>query len=501
VRLVLAAAPALLVVSACPSLDPFTCQGDDQCTLAADGVCHEDEGACSYPDDTCPSSHRWSQTAGALAGTCVDEEPATTGIASTSSGAASSSDAASSSGSLPAECGNGAVEGDEECDDGDAPGCNACTADCHLAGQLRWSATLDGMGFTDFFDSAVVDPSGDVIVVGRAGSGPDDEDQDRFVARYDAAGELRWTMHESTPGRDDLNCVVLGPGGEVIAGGLRTTGGVEEIWVGRYDEGVVEDLLAYGDFELLATMGNTCMLTPDGRLVVGGTIDGGGAGFERWDRLVLDDALGAAPEPFVIGGPVALSEARDLVYSLASRPDGAVLAAGNVTRTAKAAADRWIASFDAEGTWLGELVEGGAGQGVEEVLGLAVDGDVVYAVGSKVFNAGGTERTWVAALAYDGLSIDWDVELPLDPPAVVVDVALDAQGNLVVAANLKDIGTRLVMLDPTAEGECQWMVEAPGGAGRVGTVVVGPDGGLVIAGADTPDDTDATDALVASLSP
>jgi len=506
VRLVLATAPGLLVVSACPSLDPFACQGDDQCTLAAEGVCHEDQGACSYPDDTCPTGHRWSQTAGALAGTCVDEEPATTGVASTSSGAASSSDAASSSGSLPAECGNGVIEGDEECDDGNDTTCDACAPDCHLAGQLRWSVTRDGMGFTDFFDSVVVDPSGDVIAVGRAGSGPAEADQDRFVVRYDPNGEERWFVLEPHDGRDDLNCVVLSPRGEIIAAGLQspTTPRGEQLWVGRYDDGVVDELLLYEAPGSLATMGNACLFTSDGRLVVGGTIDDDGpvTGFERWDRFVLDDALGAAPQPFVIGGPGSLEGSnRDLVYALAARPDGAVLAAGNVTRNVASAADRWIASFDATNTWLGEFVEGGAGEGEEEVLGLAIDGDVVYAVGSKVFNAGGLERTWVAALAYDGLALDWDVQLPIDPPAVVVDVALDAQGNLVVAANLKDIGTRLALLDPTTEGACQWMVEAPGGAGRLGTVVVGPDGGLVVVGADTPDDTDATDALVAILSP
>lgn len=506
-RLVLVLAPGPLVASACPSLDPFACLGDEQCTLMADGVCHSDNGACSYPDGECDSGHRWSQTAGALAGTCVEGEAATTTSTSaptSSSDAASSADASSTSGPI-AECGNGVVEGDEECDRPDAKTCDDCTSDCRLAGQLRWSATHDGgMGYDDFFDSVLIDPTGDVIAVGRAGSGPAADAQDRLIVRYDAEGQVRWVMEETSAGRDDLNCVLLGPRGEIIAGGVRqSAAGIEELWVGRYDEGVVETLLAYAEYEPLATVGNDCVFTSDGRLVVGGLIDGGGEAFEKWDRLVLDDALGPAPQPFVIRGTAPEPEARDILYALAVGPDDNVLAAGNITR-ALTGPDRWIASFDAAGMQLDEYIEAGAGMGPEEVFGLVVDGDMVFAAGSNLFNSGGTERTWVAGLSYDGLTVDWDVQLPLDPPVVVTDITLDADGDLLVVANRKGIGGALAKLD-RAGGECQWLVLDPGGARKLGEVVVAPDGGLVIVGGDVPEDPPREeapgDALVASLLP
>jgi cysteine-rich repeat protein len=482
VRLVLAAAPALLVVSACPSLDPFTCQGDDQCTLAADGVCHEDEGACSYPDDTCPSGRRWSQTAGALADQCVEE--------------------------APAECGNGVVEGDEECDDGNAHDCNACTADCHLAGQLRWSVTYDGMGWADFFDSAVVDSSGDVIVVGRTSSGTEEADKDRVVVRYTAEGELRWATTEPRDGRDDLNCVVLTPEGEILAAGMRISDAdEEELWVGRYDDGLVEDRLTYGTLQPLPTQAQGCVLTTDGRLVVVGMIEGEGAGFEKWDRLVLRDALGAAPEAVAIADDIAMPGTRDIAYDVVAAPDAGFLVGGNVTRDLDLASERWLVRFDAAGLAGPDYVDGGPGQGQEEVLGVVFRDGKVFAAGTKVINEGNTEQTWIARLGYEDLALEWEVDLGLPPAALVTGMTLDAAGNPLVVvdiegdeATLDDDGTVLAALD-AATGECLWLVEDPGDLGRAGGIAVAPDGSVIVVGADASTDEPATNALVASLSP
>lgn len=480
-RLVLATAPALLAVSACPSLDPFTCLDDDQCTLMDEGVCHEDRGACSYPDDECASGRRWSRTAGTLASECVEVEPA--------------------------ECGNGVVEGDEECDDGRAPGCNACTSDCHLAGQLRWSATYDRAGWADFFDSAVVDESGDVIVVGRTSTGPEETDKDRLVVRYTPDGEARWAMAEPRSGRDDLNCVVLTSDGEILAAGVRLSDeGKEELWVGRYDDGLVEDRLAYGAIQSLPTQAQGCVLTTDGRLVVVGMIQGEGTGFEKWDRLVLHDALGATPQALTIEGD-GMPGTRDIAYEVSTTPDGGIVVGGNVTLDLEHASERWLARFDAAGLQGPDYVDGGPGQGQEEVLGVAFRDGTVLAAGTKVFNDGNTEQTWIARFALDDLALEWETDLGLPPAAIVTGMALDASGNPLVAIDIEgdettyeDDATALAALD-AATGECLWLVENPGDLARAGGITVAPDGSVVVVGADAPSDTPATDALVASLWP
>jgi len=504
VRLVLATAPGLLVASACPSLDPFACQGDDQCTLAADGVCHEDHGACSYPDETCPSGHRWSQTASGLAGTCVDADATTGGSAS------SSSTPESSTGPVPlAECGNGVIEGDEECDDPDVLGCTACTPECRLAGQLRWTTVYDGSGFADFFDSVVVDASGDVIVVGRTSVGPLDADKNRVVARYDSAGEPLWAMTEDRIGIDDLNCVVLSPSGEVLVAGVRQSDmDTDELWVGRYDDGLIEDLLAYSALEPLPTQAQGCTFTTDERLVVVGMIEGTGTGDERWDRLVLYDALGDDPHALTIEGGPVMAGARDKAFEVAAAPDGGFVVGGNVTPLASTkASERWIGRFDATGTHVVEYVDGGPGYGHEEVLGVAFHDGKILAAGTTVINEGNTEQTWIARFGYEDLSLEWEVDLGLPPAALVTGMTLDADGTPLVVvvvqgdeSTLEDDATALAALD-AATGECLWLVENPGGLGRTGGLAMAPDGSVVVVGADAPTDQPATNALVASLWP
>lgn len=484
----LAIASGLLLGAGCPSLDPFACQGDDQCTLAADGVCHLDRGACSYPDDACESGRRYSETAGALARTCVEEEPAES----------------SSSGEPPLPvCGNAVIEGDEECDEGEDVPCDACLPDCRLAAVVRWSATHDEHGSGDFFDSAAVDPgSGDVVAVGRTFPGPVGEsaDKDRLVVRYDAEGSRRWAVAAPRPGRDDLNCVVFGPSGELIAAGVRISDDDrEELWVGRYDESGATELLAYGELEMQATHGDDCVFTTDGRLVVSGRIDGPDmvTTFEKWDRLVLDDALGTPTRLMVQDIEPPLDGTRDIAYRAAAGPGGSVLVGGNITINTRDASERWLAHFDASGLFLDDYVDGGPGMGQEEIFGLAVSDGVVFAAGSEVFGDGGTEQAWVARFTLEGLQRGWQSNLGLEPPATASDIALDANGDLLVVAELEGVGTALTKLDP--EGSCEWLVSDPGGAMRLSGITMAPDGSAILTGATTLEDEAGTDALVVSL--
>ncbi len=115
----------------------FACAGDDQCTLAADGVC-QPGGACSYPDPSCPSGQRYSEHAGSLGGRCVDEAGTSTSASTgpepsstSSSGPVDSSDDGVVDPCLDIDCGPFGV-----CEhDGVTPTC-ACE-DGYVADALR----------------------------------------------------------------------------------------------------------------------------------------------------------------------------------------------------------------------------------------------------------------------------------------------------------------------------------------------------------------------------
>lgn len=56
----------------CAATESFVCDADVQCvTDVAAGRC-EPEGVCSFPDEACPSGHRYGLLAGELSGKCVE---------------------------------------------------------------------------------------------------------------------------------------------------------------------------------------------------------------------------------------------------------------------------------------------------------------------------------------------------------------------------------------------------------------------------------------------
>ncbi len=132
----------LLTFSACSS-EVFECVGDSQC--GDSGVC-EPNGYCSFPSPDCPSGRKYGQlSSSGVAGQCVVSQ---TGTTSGTEGSTNADDSTSTNGSTstsgatntgmadegPAKpmCGDGVVEGDEECDQGDANGVGFCTDQCAI---------------------------------------------------------------------------------------------------------------------------------------------------------------------------------------------------------------------------------------------------------------------------------------------------------------------------------------------------------------------------------
>ena len=83
----------ITIGTGCPGTSYFACEEDSECSSLAGGQC-EASGACSFPDEDCPSGRRYGNEGPPhLAGECVDPADAqgtttatTTGAMSTSSG-------------------------------------------------------------------------------------------------------------------------------------------------------------------------------------------------------------------------------------------------------------------------------------------------------------------------------------------------------------------------------------------------------------------------------
>lgn len=62
-----------MLVSGCRYTGTYACERDEECrSSAAPGTCQLPAGVCSFPDLTCPLGQRYDDTAGDLAGECVE---------------------------------------------------------------------------------------------------------------------------------------------------------------------------------------------------------------------------------------------------------------------------------------------------------------------------------------------------------------------------------------------------------------------------------------------
>jgi cysteine-rich repeat protein len=147
----------------------FACTQHSDCRSGTvTGSC-EASGWCSFPDASCPSGSRYGGLAGdQLADRCVTPDGASTGadeagstgatgttastITASSASSPSSSDptAAESSASAgsgdsgTASCGDGEVQADEPCDDGNEIAGDGCNPGCVAAGEPQWNVIVDG---------------------------------------------------------------------------------------------------------------------------------------------------------------------------------------------------------------------------------------------------------------------------------------------------------------------------------------------------------------------
>lgn len=84
-RAITVACTTFVVVSACIE-SRFTCEDDDQCEAGGVAGTCEPTGACSFPDDACPSGRRYGDHGRSdLAGMCVDADATDTGSSTTAS--------------------------------------------------------------------------------------------------------------------------------------------------------------------------------------------------------------------------------------------------------------------------------------------------------------------------------------------------------------------------------------------------------------------------------
>ena len=495
---------ALAHSSGCIDPGAFTCIADDQCVLAPQGRCHAN-GACSYPNEQCPSEREWSRNAGALAGTCVDPEGASGGSSDPGDSSADpgSGSAGMESGVNPA-CGDGTLDPGEQCDDGNLADGDGCNADCLPSGRVLWSDEVAAHGFDNTLHAVQLTSDGQILAAGYTSTEPADDQYDSnqydfLFSRHSPTGEALALVSEAHAGRDELRCVLVDPDGEIWVGGERSTMTGAELWLGRVTEDdAFATGIAYGQIEPRQTVAHDCVSTATGELVAVGMLDGGeGEGYESWDRLIVYDPLGDGWTQH-LPADVPL---RDIAFAVESLADGDLLVAGSTSRTLEEASDRWITRLRADGSEVWSFVDSGPGGGQEEVFAAAVRGSTVFAAGATVINQGNVEREWLGALDLDSGALQQEDDLMLPSPSTVRSLALDPAGDVVLCGRTgegADTHGFVARFDPEAR-QVRW-IQRELGIARAEDVAVDEDGTILVVGS-TIARGDNGPAYVARLAP
>jgi len=179
--------------------------------------------------------------------------------------------------SAGAFCGNGAVEENEDCDDGDAINGDGCNSDCSISGAQVWEIRSSRAAY-DSFLGVTTHGDGSIFVSGsQAVNG-----QERLLARFAPNGDLVWS--KAYEEADSGALLAVGTSGSRLYAAGMTNSDKRSVWVGGFDldgELVWKDVVS-SEFGHSYATGLSPI--PDGGFVVVGlkTVDGGLA--EVWTR-------------------------------------------------------------------------------------------------------------------------------------------------------------------------------------------------------------------------
>jgi len=137
----------------------------------------------------------------------------------------------------PPICGNGFVEGDEPCDDGNDEPDDGCTTKCERTGVPLWTLSWDsGAKEDDSGWTVVLDADGNIYVAGTVERA--DQFSDGVVRKLDAEGnELATYEYAGQLGLDDGGRgLAVGADGSVFLGGYEAIveGGSEQAYVRKF---------------------------------------------------------------------------------------------------------------------------------------------------------------------------------------------------------------------------------------------------------------------------
>lgn len=333
---------------------------------------------------------------------------------------------ADGTGNQPTSCGDGIVDSDEDCDDGNEIDGDGCNRDCVVSGSELWRAETGTTGCND-------------ITIDAAGSICFQTHEPTAVSCFDGAdGTLAWSV-----GYDELPDAFLGPLG-------RRTGPGVFVWQG-FSDGALR--LQQREDDAQVSWDETFALGPtDEYFTFSAALD-----TEDGFAAAIIVGLGGSPETrrldlirVSVNGELELLEtAATGIHeydATAVAPDGSIALGGNhsVASYAADASLRWAVDLPAS----------------EDATDVAVtpDGRVHATVTIALPSA--PSRTVVRTFTSQGaLANEWEHgpgDVPSAAGVLLSQLEVDPSGNLVVAALVYEPTEHIHVAKYTADGNLSW---------------------------------------------
>lgn len=316
---------------------------------------------------------------------------------STSGGTSSSSESSTDGGYVPPVCGDGIVEGDEECEDDNAEPDDGCDNACNNSGVLLWSMDWDGpAGTNDAARGLAIADDGGFVVVGHEGVAGNGADV--FVSRRAADGTELWHRgHDQSGGSDEAYRVIFDPDGGIVAVGYTTTGGTTSAWMRRYDaDGTETWTFSDPGIDAVGAVAYDVAADGSGSLYAALTYEGADGASDAI-VVVLDAQLGTPTDTWTFSTGAGFdARARGIAF------DGDVLLLASEA-TATEGMNTVLRRVDISGNEIWNTVERGDGELTDEAghtLRLAGNGDIVVVGAVDRDNQG--EEVWTARYDANG---------------------------------------------------------------------------------------------------
>lgn len=522
-----AAVGLLSVTTGCGPAPGFECSSDEQCRSPSGqlGTCFS-VGACGYDDASCPSGFRFSRYAPKpWTNACVMPEASSS---SSSSGApleSSSGDELSTTGgpmpttSGPPQpfCGDGVIDEDEQCDDGNDEIADGCNPDCVRSGEVVWSVALEERGEQEAH-ALVVTLDGHVVVGGHTGAPGQrdgvityleaDEGEPTEAWQKTFAGEADdddtvWDLALDSRGRVLVLAEIVEPG--ILMGFPAADYHLAEFSLPGGEPSWAQ---TFGTQEPIADQARAMLLRNDGTVVLAGHVGLANAGDFSVEGYRVD-LSGSEPnlEELWSNTFTGANGAFDTAYAVAQ--DGANrFIIGGIRTRGGGDIDRYLVALGPEGDPFTEPCEDPGSRkqdGPDGINALTVGPDgTVFAAGYTTLPDRAHTDAWIGTYPPGACTLDTGEPL-LNPNGVDSTfnaIALDSAGNVVVGGVWGTDEGAQAWVAKFNSGGLRWSIDGTGpldGASRVNAMALSEDGTLTVAGRKGSED--AADVWVARITP